>query len=248
MSLAFLSPDLARPRDSVLPALRSPVERRLRAAGARLELRDGWMVPADFGVAERELDACRSTVGLCDRSALGKLELQAPAAAVERIVAAASGPAPLEPGEADRAAGAWWCRVSAERLLAVCPPGRTPTLRADLEEAATGERAGVVEVTTGFGAIAVVGPRARDLFARLTALDLRPDRAPERALRPGSVARVPAIVLREHDERYLLLFGAALSHYMWTAVCDAAEPLGGALVGWDALHRLSEGEGATGDA
>jgi heterotetrameric sarcosine oxidase gamma subunit len=95
----------------------------------------------------------------------------------------------------------------------------------------------VADVTTAFAALAVLGPLAREVLARLTALDLRPAVAPRDAFRPGSVARVPAMVLREGESRFLLLFGAALGHYMWTAVADAAERLGGAPVGVDALGR-----------
>jgi hypothetical protein len=31
------------------------------------------------------------------------------------------------------------------------------------------------------------------------------------------------MVLREAEDRYLMLFGAALGEYMWTVVADAAE-------------------------
>jgi hypothetical protein len=51
------------------------------------------------------------------------------------------------------------------------------------------------------------------------------------------VARTPAFVLREAEERYLVLFGAALGEYMWTVLADAAEHLGGAPLGADALAR-----------
>jgi glycine cleavage system aminomethyltransferase T len=92
----------------------------------------------------------------------------------------------------------------------------------------------VVDVTTTFGALRVLGPLAREALARLTALDLRPHVAPPGSFRPGSVARVPGMVLVEETDRFLVLFGAALGHYMWTAVADAAGHLGGGPVGADA--------------
>ena len=61
---------------------------------------------------------------------------------------------------------------------------------------------------------------------------------PVHGFRPGSVARTPGFVLREDEERYLTLVGAALGQYVWTVVADAAGHLGGEPVGADALAPL----------
>ena len=54
------------------------------------------------------------------------------------------------------------------------------------------------------------------------------------------MARTPGAVLRQSDERWLMLFGAALGQYMWTVVADAAESLGGGPVGVDALTPVAQ--------
>ncbi len=92
----------------------------------------------------------------------------------------------------------------------------------------------VVDVTTTFAALRVLGPLAREALARLTALDLRPHVAAPGSFRPGSIARVPGMLLVEDADRFLVLFGAALGQYVWTAVADAAGHLGGGPVGADA--------------
>ena len=124
----------------------------------------------------------------------------------------------MELGRAERRDGAWWCPVTPERALVIgtAPQG--------------------IDVTTTFAALTIIGPGARELFARFCALDLRDQSAPPRAFRPGSVARTPGFVLRENGDRYLVLFGAALGHYVWTTVADAAAGLGGGPIGEELAH------------
>jgi heterotetrameric sarcosine oxidase gamma subunit len=235
VSLAFLTPGAGA-------VARSPMEREALAAGARLERRDGWNVAAEFGAPDEECAACRRSVGFADVSWLAKIEVQAGAAGLAAIVTECSGGERLELGRATRARGAWWCPYTAERALVICDPEAAARHRPRLEEAAGRVRgpASVVDVTTAHGALAIVGPLARELFARFTAIDLRPGVTPVHAFRPGSLARVPGAILREAEERYLMLFGAALGRYVWTVVADAATHLGGAPVGVDALVPIEE--------
>ena len=230
MSLEFLSP-------STRALARSPMERQAVAAGAELEERGGWNVAVRFDGEEAERTRCETSVGFADLSPLGKLELQS--AAGEQAALAGE---ELELGRGTRSDGGWWCPYTPERAMALCEPAALAGWRERLDEAAA-ERSGltsVIDVSTAFGAIVLQGPLARETFARFTALDLRDVATPPGAFRPGSVARTPGAILRESKDRWLMLFGAALGHYVWTVVADAAGHLGGGPVGVDALQPVDD--------
>jgi glycine cleavage system aminomethyltransferase T len=243
-ALDFLSPDTATAFRGEAPPLRSTIEWTHREAGAELVERAGWQAVQSYGAAEREAAACRRSVGIADVSYLGKLELQGAAQVVGALVAELAGSAP-EPGRALLADDVWWCPVSAGRVLAITTPEATGRVREQLAARAESAEGFVAinELTTSYGSNLVVGPLARETFARTTALDLRPQRFAERDFAPVSVARTPGMVLRESGDRFLHLFGAGYAHYIWTVFVDAAEALGGRRVGAAAL-RVAAGEEA----
>jgi heterotetrameric sarcosine oxidase gamma subunit len=221
MTLAFLHVDAAA--DAVA---RSPLADHTEAAGAVFEERAGWSVATSFGRAAEERAACRSAVGWADVSHLGKLELQGDLSAVDGL--------PAEPGAATRAAHAWWCRIAPTRALILCDAPATVGARDALRDA---RGVAVVDVTGAFGALCLAGPLARELFARFCALDLRAGSLPIGGVRPGSVARMPGVVLREEADRFVWLFGAAYAGYAWQVVADAGRRLGGRPVGVDATSH-----------
>ena len=124
-----------------------------------------------------------------------------------------------ELGAARREGDAWWCGLTAERGLVLGGPPPD----------------GSLEVTCNYAALTILGPQARETIARFCALDLRPDKAPPRSFRPGSIARQPGMLLVEAPDRFLLLFGWAVAEYVWTVVEDAARPRGGRPIGIEAL-------------
>jgi heterotetrameric sarcosine oxidase gamma subunit len=226
-ALAFLSPGPGA-------VAKSPMEPGAAASGATFEERDGWKVAVSFPSEDF------SVAGFADLSHLGKIELQAGAADLAAMVAAATGGASLELGRATRVRGAWWCPYSPTRAVVLCPPADTAALRDHLTASAADANgnSSVIDITAAQGAMTILGPFAREVFARFTAIDLRPQVTPVYGWRPGSVARTGGAILCEAPDRYLMLFGAAFGQYMWTTVADAAEHLGGGPVGVDALPPL----------
>jgi heterotetrameric sarcosine oxidase gamma subunit len=221
-ALAFMSPDA----DSPALIARTPMERRAVGAGARLERRDGWSVAVDYGDYEIERRRVTETVGFADRSNLTKLELHSTAEAVATLG--------LTPGAAASRDGAWWCPVTPARVLVL---GRSD---GGLPAEVSGESTTALDLSSALAAMTLVGPGANELLARFCAIDVRPSVMPVAAFRPGSVARTPGYVLREREDRLLVLVGWALGEYLWDVVADAAEHLGGGPVGADALREPAD--------
>jgi heterotetrameric sarcosine oxidase gamma subunit len=241
-SLAFLSPGPGA-------IANSPMEPGATAAGATFEDRDGWKVATSFTDLDTERALCAYSAGFADLSHLGKIELQAERNDLAAMVEAATGGASLALGRATRANNAWWCPYSPTRAVVLCAAADTVALRDRLTATVADANglASVIDITAAQGAVAILGPLAREVFARFTAIDLRPQVTPVHAWRPGSVARTGGAILCEAPDRYVLLFGAAFGHYIWTTIADAAEHLGGGPVGVDTLPPLDAPAAASAD-
>jgi heterotetrameric sarcosine oxidase gamma subunit len=226
------------------------MERLALAAGARTRRVEGWNVPNAYELPTVEWDRLTRTVGFADRSSLTKLELQAEPSALSRVLARASAHGAeqgvaLAPRLATRSGSeeepdTWWCPLTPSRVLVLAEPTAGAGLREALRRAVAEEPAttSVVDVTCALAALALVGPRCRELLARFCAIDVRPALALPGSFRPGSIARTPGYVLVESPERLLVLIGWALGEYLWQVVADAAANLDGGPVGAEALaHR-----------
>ena len=118
----------------------TPLESVLRDHGARVVVRHGIRVAADFGSAASEMAVCRRSVGLTDRFGRVTFDVRG---AQEQVVAA------LE--RIDLLGGrAWGVR---------CEPDDAASCRAALD----GDDVLVLETTADYAAIGLVGPHAGDV-------------------------------------------------------------------------------------
>jgi hypothetical protein len=161
------------------------------------ELRDGWRV----GVYPDTI----APVWVADASPLGKVELRGP----EEAIDAATGGLPLGTTRPEPP-------VRVARL--------TPTRGLLLGPVADHDLG--LDLTCAWAAVRIGGERVRELFSRISALDVRLSRFGVDDVMLGPVVRCPGIVVAEAADRLLVLVGWEYGAYLWDTVLDAGEPLG----------------------
>lgn len=196
---AFISPAAARTG----VALRTPMERRHIAAGARIEEYDGWRV----AVYENGEGGAGDATWIADVSHLGKLDVRGTEAELDALTGG------LARGHAREDDGVWTLRLTPGHAYVLCPYPRVAGLRERIGAAA-------VDVTSGLAGVALGGPGWREIFNRSSGIDVRASALPPLRCTSGSVMRVPTLIL--HDgEGVVMLVGWEYGEYFWDAILDA---------------------------
>lgn len=216
---------------------RSAISSASSLRGAHLGHSGGFEVALAFEGVAHEIQVAREAVVVCDVSHARKIELQGPASALDAAQSGLRNGGNLPPNQLE--GGGWWCRWHPQRAMLVADPFRS----SDWQEA-IGPGADTIDLTGVWASVAVVGPAARELIARLCSLDLRPGHSAVGDFHPGSIARTPGGILNEGGGHFRLFVGWALGEYIWAVLGDAAESLGGCYAGLECLASLgSEGVG-----
>ena len=167
------------------------------ALGATFRDDADWRVAEAYGKPEDEKTRALAGVGLADVSACGKLALRGDT--IERLLVKAVGIERLPARGAERlrvnGGRTLACRVAEDELL-VLTPLSDAALVADVLGQATAATSCVhlTDLTSAFAAVDVLGPRAGELLARLSPLDLSD--MPILTVVQGELARVHAILIR----------------------------------------------------
>ncbi len=216
-----------RPADAYVP-------KACLAASAVLHDLAGHKVVAHYGSIHGEIAVCMKSVGLADHSDYGVVELRGDRGMLDRALVARLGDPPLEIGNARRRRGVWHLRLDARHALLVGP-------RAALDSGAAMRRGRGRDalphrdIGATLAIIGILGPRATRLLA---AARLPGDLAIGAIGADAGDSSVVAI-LRESQRRYLAVVRASGADAFWARLLNAGEPLGAALVGYDALALLN---------
>ncbi len=248
---------------------RTPLHHRLEQAGACFGETAGWeranwyAEPGEhpeyaysygpqnwFDRAGLEHRAAREAVALFDLSSFTKVEVAGPHAldVVQRLWTADLDVDPgrvrytlmLNPRGGIELDGTV-TRLAADRFLVVTPAAsQTKTLGA-LRRAARGRAAAVFDATSGMATIGVMGPRSRELMARISPADWSDEAQPYTRAREVEVASGHALVLRTSyvgELGYEIYPTADLAVDLYDAVVGAGADLGLVHAGYHALDSL----------
>jgi sarcosine oxidase subunit alpha len=224
------------------PAKRSSIHARQREQNATVRWAGDWRRAYDYGDPEAEALAVHRSAGVIDVSTLGKLLVRGTGAGElldrlypNRISNLKSGR--VRYGVMTSDAGrilddGTICRLDDETFYVTT----TSSGAAAIEEwfgwwLATWELdARVTDVTQGLSAVNLAGPRAREILAAVSAVDVSPDAFAYLDARQAAVAGVDALLLRigfVGEVGYEIHFPAAYGEHVWDALVAAgARPFG----------------------
>ncbi len=218
--------------------LRTPLHERHVALGARMVPFAGWEMPVQYASIIDEHRTVRSAVGLFDLSHMGEVLVSGPEGLAFTRYAVVSDPGTLEPGQAQysmlcdadggiiddlivyRADDGYLIVCNAANHQAVLDHLDALRRRGDFD-------ATVEDRSERTALIAPQGPRAAELLATLTDLDLA-SLGYYRSQR-GTVAGVDCLVARTGytgEDGFELFCDARRATRLWDALVDAGEPFG----------------------
>jgi aminomethyltransferase len=220
-----------------------------RALGARLIEFGGWLMPVQYTSIIEEHRAVRGRAGLFDLSHMGELYVEGPEAGPALAAALVSDPPALAVG---RAHYSMICtpdggvmddlivyRLADEQFLVVANAANAAVVSDALAERLDGFRAILDDRSLATGLLAVQGPRAREILAPLTDVDLEGLRY--YAAAPGTVAGVPALVARTGytgEDGFEVFVDTAATVRLWDVLLEAVRAADGLPVGLGARDTL----------
>ena len=227
---------------------RTPLYDRHRALGARVVDFAGWDMPVSYRGALEEHVAVRTRCGLFDVSHMGEVEVRGRGASawcnrltVNDVARLADGDGQYSVLCDDRGGvidDLIVYRLAAERFLLVVNASTTAGDLAWMREHAAAE-VELVDRSAETGLLALQGPRAIDVLARLTALDvagMRPF-----TVRDGTVAGQPVVVSRTGytgEDGFELFVASDRVGTLWDAVLEGMAAVDGMPCGLAARDTL----------
>jgi aminomethyltransferase len=212
---------------------KTPLHEVHRDLGATLTEFAGYLMPLRYGSESAEHQAVRASAGLFDLSHMGEIFLTGPQAAAALDHALIGHLSALAVGRArytmicNPAGGVLddliVYRLAPETFLVVANAANVDVVRAELTERSAGfDGAAVDDRSTAYALIAVQGPKAQGILARLT--DAALDGLKYYAILPATVAGLDALVARTGytgEDGFELFVPSNEAVRLWQALIEA---------------------------
>lgn len=221
---------------SHIPVKRTSLFPKHVELGAEIIDMSPWQRAFAYGDPQDECIAVRQRVGIIDVSTLGKIDVQgsdAPAL-LDKIYTHRF--SDLRPGRVRYGIicsddgtiidDGTVARIADDHYFVTTSTGNIEMVEEWMKwwMAGTGMCVHVTNVTSGYAAINIAGPRARETLAKLADVDLAPDKFRYMRFKQGDVAGVPTMFLRigfVGESSWELHFPAEYGEYMWDALMEA---------------------------
>jgi aminomethyltransferase len=223
-----------------MPDPHSPAPRRTPLAavhhdlGATMTDFAGWLMPLRYGSETAEHKAVRSAAGLFDLSHMGELLVTGDGAAAALDYALTGQASAISPG---RARYTMICapdggviddlivyRLAGSEYLIVANASNAESVAGELSERAAGRAATVADRTEEYALIAIQGPRAEGILAKLTSTNLGQVRY--YASHPAKVTGREALLARTGytgEDGFEIFVGPDDAVAIWRALTDAGD-------------------------
>jgi len=249
------------------PLKRLPLEGAHRKAGAALGEYGGWLRPAWYGAGQRddlivaEALRARQSAGLFDASPLGKIEVMGPDAEAFVNFVYYNTIRTLKPGhmrygfmlteQGKVFDDGVIARLGAERFLISCSSSHADAVALHLDawrqDGNDPDRIFIHDLTQAWATLAVTGPRAREVLARLALpLDLSREAFPHMHLRETEWQGGPLRIARVSftgDLSFELSVKPTQAQALWDCLLSDTQTAGGGPLGIEALSILRAEKG-----
>jgi aminomethyltransferase len=228
---------------------RTPLADRHVELGARLIEFGGWLMPVQYGSIIEEHRTVRERVGLFDLSHMGELFVDGPGAGEALAAAVVSDPPSLSVGRAHYSMmvapdggiidDLIVYRLAENRFLVVANAGNASVVSDTLAERLEGFRAVLDDGSLATGLIAIQGPRAAEVLAPFTDVDLGSLRY--YAIAEGTVAGIPALVGRTGytgEDGFEIFVDWEHTARLWDELLPPVRSVGGGPIGLGARDTL----------
>jgi sarcosine oxidase, subunit alpha len=225
----------------LVPRKETAIHQRHVEAGAEFMWAGDWRRPHHYRDPRHECEAVHERVGLIDVSSLGKFRITGPEAVtlLERLYPSKF--ADLKIGRVRYGAmlndqgvildDGTVCRLGDEEFFVTTTTGGTSAMDQWIKWwlADWALKTQVINVSGGYAAVNLAGPRSREVMQRLTDMDVSREALPYLMSARGELAGAPALVLRigfVGELSYEIHVPSAYGQHVWDAIIAAGQDFG----------------------